>query len=76
MAWPWIKCSKMCDLYHVIVINAYFFQVIISLGICKTLAEGIGPIVARHKSTLLPNMLSTMADAKVLFIIFISFCTV
>ena len=41
-----------------------------SLGICKTLAQGIGPSVARHKSTLLPSMINTMADAKVFFSLF------
>lgn len=41
-------------------------QVIASLGICKTLAEGIGSQVARYKGVLLPNMMNTMVDAKVL----------
>ncbi|XP_065070567.1 cytoskeleton-associated protein 5-like isoform X2 [Rhopilema esculentum] len=38
--------------------------VMISLGICKTLAEGIGSQVSRHKGTLLLAMISTMNDAK------------
>ena len=49
--------------------HRFFFpsKVITSLGICKSLAESIGPSVVRHKGNILPNMLSTLTDAKVFF---------